>query len=246
MSFVRNPILGLVYDWTIGGQLIHEVVTKDTIASFICITASGLSHSCVMVTGGTTDTSADPRDSVRPDIGQPLGVDADYYAIGVRFAGPRLAGGHLDCGPLPASECAGPTQAMYEGGLSGSYLMIEDFPNGPYAPPSTFEGNLPSGGGPGAITFTDWPWDYTDPLHSPPFSDNDLAYIVNPDPVWPFPDAEGNTFGQCLFTYAQIPTIDLSMIWGTSNTESGFLHITVLPYWEEASAPEMPYWMDVL
>jgi hypothetical protein len=120
-------------------------------------------------------------------------VVADYYTVTVQFTSP----GNFERG---SDECGNPTLALGLGcgpklpvlinaNLTGdSYLTSGNSLTG--SPVS-----LETAGG--SENNTTWRFEH-------PASVSDGGYLENLDPVWPAPDADGNTFGRVLFTRAQM------------------------------------------
>lgn len=138
MSFKLTPIIGLTYVWSGGGRVLTQIPSSETTSAFPC-TNGVVTVSCPVTLGGTTVVTVDPRDAVMVETGVPLATDATLYRIGVSFDGPDLVGGYLSCLEPPGVGCDFPDQGMYDGTVSGSYLMLTGATSAPFAPPSTFD-----------------------------------------------------------------------------------------------------------
>jgi hypothetical protein len=76
-----------------------------------------------------------------------------------------------------------------------------------------------------------------------PTTTQTLGYLVNPNPVWPVPDASGNEIGRCLFTEQQIPAfIDFVLTHHNREASSG----TIQTYVGSYLVPEIPPEGDVV
>lgn len=136
----------------------------------------------------------------------PFDTTADYFAVRLFVAGPTLQGSPDGCRQsppagdwTPGQDICGPgfQRPFYDGEITGQPDSILTFNAIPVDPTfsAVYEGGLAN------VCQKNWP-DMTFPL----------AWLVNPSPVWPFPDSQGNLFGQCLFTLAQLPsTIELTI-----------------------------------
>jgi hypothetical protein len=130
--------------------------------------------------GGATE-------SVSVDIAALIATapDADYYAVLVGFLGPRgFDEAHVGCRLVFPWGCGPGDPVTSDTTVNGTYLSLEGV-------------SVASGG----HTENDAPFE----LGSESAAGGGGQLLVNPAPVWPVPDAQGNTFGQCLFTPAQVP-----------------------------------------
>ncbi len=146
---------------------------------------------------------------------------ADYFAVNVYVNGPWLRGAscHDPSGPGD-SPCTDGGPSYYDGTVSGGDYVIRQAGEA-VAVPATYSADWADEGHDG-FAFTWWPNRYYG------------AYLVNPSPVWPIPDAFGNTFGQCLHTLAQLPASIETVIdhYNYSMPIKGRLRIGVLAYVE--------------
>ena len=138
------------------------------------------------------------------------------YSVEVIVTAPHVGNGRLACKwnpPLPTLPgrwvCDGLDQAHYQGTVTaGDALRFLDHSGNEIDP--TFE-STPAPGG--AIYSPFWPdraiYDpgvvVTPPNNTAHGLLTGRAYLENPDPVWPIPDAQGSTFGRALWTLEQIP-----------------------------------------
>lgn len=169
--------------------------------------------------------------------GLAIDIDADYYAVRVFVTGPKLQGSHAGClqGPpaddwTPGQNICGPgyQRPMYDGEVSGWSSGILTFNAAPVAPTFAAEWD----GTEANTCQTNWP-DMRFPL----------AWLVNPDPVWPFPDSQGNLFGQCLFEYEQLPaSIGLGITYFSHlEAQVGRWGVSVREYKIGETVAERPY-----
>lgn len=137
----------------------------------------------------------------------------ELYSFELLVQMPYLTDGTLGCKyvpalpTLPATWACGPEvdHAYYEGFVAGGVFLDH---SGVTIDPGFTSQPAPGG----AINSRPWPnYDIYDPgvVQSGPNPSTALlpymAYLENPDPVWPVPDAQGSTFGRVLFTLAQLP-----------------------------------------
>lgn len=118
-------------------------------------------------------------------------VVADYYTVGVEFYSP----GNFDfatdgCGSPPLGLGCGPgLPVLINANLSGdSYLTSGNSATGSPVSVETSGGNA-----------TNHRWEFGHPA-----SNGFGGKLENLDPVWPAPDAYGNTYGRVLFSRAQL------------------------------------------
>ncbi len=132
------------------------------------------------------------------------------YSIECRVQSPWVGNGRLGCRWIPSLPtlpgrwaCDGVDQAHYSGLVDAEGLNFLDHSGNTINP--GFE-STPDGSG--AIYSPFWPdgniyergvGEGTQPV-LPGF-----AYLENPDPVWPIPDAQGSTFGRALWALEQVP-----------------------------------------
>lgn len=136
------------------------------------------------------------------------------YTVELLIQMPFISNGTLGCRTTPdlptspaITVCGSEVdQAHYEGRVIGDMTWLD---HSAVVIDPTFESE-PSPGG--AINRRPWPnYDVYDGGVLQAGSNPALslqtrnAYLENPDPVWPVPDAQGSTFGRVLFTLAQIP-----------------------------------------
>lgn len=166
--------------------------------------------------GTTINFSADPVNTTFFGLSFTSYAFADYYTLTVRFNAPSDFASWFD---PPACKDEEP----FEWGLAGPDLD------------AVIGGSLVSGTG------VSVPSTYNILGHAM----NSWiveAYLVNPSPVWPTPDGEGNTFGSVLFTEAQIPAITGSISIetgpGVGYSQAGILQAHVQPYFVNEGEPE--------
>lgn len=163
---------------------------------------------------------------------------ADYHAVGLAIEGPRLVtpGCHLPINVVD-SPCGGPAENPdFEGVISPDPWLRASYPSPgvsePESVPNIFPSVIENGG-----THGFWP----EP--PPPFvNKGEFAYLVNPAPVWVFPDGLGNEFGQCLFTTAQLPTF-VSINFSHTNRFhqiDGNIRLGVIDYYLPGTGPPPP------
>ncbi len=137
------------------------------------------------------------------------------YSIECRVQSPWVGNGRNACKwvpPLPGFPgrwaCDGVDQAHYsaEVAAEGSLAFLDHSGN---PIDSGFESTPASGPTPtGAIYSPFWP---DAAIYDPGVGEGSqpvfpgFAYLENPDPVWPVPDAQGSTFGRVLWELDQIP-----------------------------------------
>lgn len=139
---------------------------------------------------------------------------APYYALRVLLRGPNALGQWFD---PPA--CVAPPQNY---GLDGPNAIV------------SLDGTLvaPDGSSiPSSVSASD------DDAQSLKVE----GYLINPAPVWPSPDADGNTFGSVLWTAAQIATVT-GDIWvergpATGSGTNNGLAVTLRPYFTDDAVP---------
>jgi hypothetical protein len=124
----------------------------------------------------------------------PFDTSALLFAVLVNVNGPELLGGRLGCEDegTVSVNCNGRDDAIYDGTVTGgTWLYPNDTPIAPTYTAEAADPDLPN------VCHTKWP----DPAWI-----GGSARLLNPSPTWPVPDGDGNTYGQCLFTLAQLPT----------------------------------------
>lgn len=150
----------------------------------------------------------------------------DYFRVGMNIRGPALRG--AECKP-PSGPTDSPCQilageAYYDGlvtpggwatadGLTWTLAAVT------FDADNTDDNTIPAS--------TDWP-------HVFP-NQHDVASLINPSPVWPAVDAEGNEYGGLhLFTLAQLPaTIDVFIsFWSYHQETLGRMTVAVTVYME--------------
>ncbi len=158
----------------------------------------------------------------------PFNVSADYFAVLVYINGPLVLGRGCGSSVSPTdSPCKG-ALCSYDGTVDGDYVIRDsDEPSEWRAVASTYDAVTGSPvQAPGCKT--EWP--------NPPGVDasalSSVAYLLNPAPVWPIPDGDGNEFGMCLFELAQLPAaIETSITeFAHHATLNGFWRVTVSAY----------------
>lgn len=206
MGLVKNAAKSSLVDQ-------YAVITGLTRSStYTCLDFYGDLYTCYGADDGTTDVSISLAST---------GYDAtaDYYYVSARIDGPTTiapGGCHEQTSPTDGPPCGavGADIPVYDGTVapgawtrlvgstgSGSTGSAQETVPDDFTAIGTTESNWR------AATF--WP----DRTAVPGTSRGIGAYLVNPSPPWPVPDAAGNTFGNCLFTAAQLPaTVDLSLI----------------------------------
>ncbi len=164
----------------------------------------------------SVDFTADPGDMefLNPPVGFQF-TDLDqfpYYAIRVKFNGPNGLGFWHD-----PPGCFG----VIDYGLDGPYATLEL--NGDFIARDGGTAETSLEGGPPT----------TSPLANS--LSTEWVYLVNPDPPWPSPDFEGNTFGSVLWLAEDIPTITGTIATtrgpGTGGS-TGVLQAYLNPYFE--------------
>ena len=164
---------------------------------------------CTRCGDGVTTFTVDPHSA-------PFNRDEPYlYSIEVFVACPHVGNGRLACKWVPSLPgfpghwaCDGTDQAEYSGVVNAEGLTFLDHSGNTIDP--TFA-STPAPGG--AIYSPFWPdRELYDPgvVVTPPNNTSlplvsGRAYLENPNPVWPIPDAQGSTFGRALWGLDQIP-----------------------------------------
>lgn len=158
------------------------------------------------------------------------------YAVAVQIAVPGLRGWEAcEQPPSPTAPlCVGPyVYPELTMTVDGTFVQLDNVPGGP--PSSSFAAPVDSvwENPPGQIQTSGW-W-------AGPASEDPWAMLVNGAPTWPVPDAWGNTFGQCLFTEAQLPGA-IGVEFAHTNMEhpySGYINVAVVPYILDESEPSV-------
>jgi hypothetical protein len=151
---------------------------------------------------------------------------ADYFTVGVNIRGPGIRGRGCKTpdGPTdtPCDVLHG--EAFYDGVVEpDGWAKWSPDPPGWVSVPNTYEDNNVDDNSVQAVT--DWPSVFPHQY--------DVARLINPVPVWPLVDGEGNVFGGMhLFTLAQLPSAISTTItyWGYNQPGIGFMTVSVSPY----------------
>lgn len=133
----------------------------------------------------------------------PFNTSADYFAVLCNINGPTLDGRSCNVPAGPADYvCQGMGDSLYDGtvdvgswvrstggGIPGYEAVPNDYHADTTQPGSWF------------TSHTSWP----DNTMNQYFDPHNIAFLLNPAPVWPVPDVVNNHFGAVLFTLAQLP-----------------------------------------
>ncbi len=194
----------------------ESIIGLDRLSTYICSDYFGESVTCEGGADGVTNFSIH-----LPSTGYLAG--ADYYSVSIHIDGPETispGGCHLPPAPTLNDPCGavGGDFPVYDGTLTpGGWVRQVIDQSGPppwhdtyqEIVPDTFNATGTADNNWRAQTY--WP-DQTD-IPAEQVARSHRAYLVNPEPLWPTLDAYGNTFGNCLFGYGQLPeTVDLEMI----------------------------------
>lgn len=158
----------------------------------------------------------------------PFFTGADYFSVRCWVEGPVLGG--ADCVEPFAptvSPCGTFGLASYDGVISPTPWVKATGGEPGHVDQSPEYTATNAGEGFGAQV--DWP----------PNAGLDVAFLVNPVPVWPAPDAHGNDFGMVLFTLAQLPGAVSTVISYSSwnNPVGGRLWVGVIAFTLEDPGP---------
>lgn len=207
MGFSTRP-RGLDYVGTVN-QLEHGDVNDWAAAGspYNCLSIDPETLELVPIIDCASNTEATDSISVSP-ASLAAFLPAEYYAMHVQFLGPQgyqpgdeacedFAGGPPTGGP---ERCGPPQQVIQFTTITGDYVSATlDAASAPSD--ATTVPQVPVNGDAGQENFelgrTGIPFD--DVQHGQP------TFLVNPSPVWPFPDSRGNLFGMCIFEPGQLP-----------------------------------------